>query len=128
MYFTSGRIKKCERCVDPTLAAELPKLVQHRMEIEAERKAELDVGWYPEPFRSTWKEIYAGFNIRRRLLFEATIADRRRTDLYMMQTTDIVNRVPEDELDIEIGMFTPKRVAAARSRLAELLEKERRSK
>jgi hypothetical protein len=115
MYFTSGRIKKCERCVDPNLAAGTPRLLQRRIEIAAEK----DVGWYPEPFRSTWREILAGFNPDQRLLFEVTLGNRRRTPLFMMQATDIVNRVPLTEIDIELGTYPASRVVAARKRLAE---------
>jgi hypothetical protein len=121
MYFTSARIKQCERCVDPALAAVIPMLIQRREEI---KEAE-DVGWYPEPFRSTWRDELAAFDVERRLLFEVVMGGRPRRSAFMMQATDIVMRVPDSELDIEFGQYDRKRIALARARLARQLESSR---
>ena len=58
-----------------------------------------------------------GFRGARRLLFEATMGGRRRTANFLMQATDIVARVPDAEIDIELGMFSAKRIGAAKVRL-----------
>jgi hypothetical protein len=117
MYFTSGRIKKCESCVDPNRSMEHIKLNTRREEIEKIRKKEEDKGWYAEPFRSEWRDHLASFSPIRMLLFE-TIMDRRprRAD-FMMQATDIVMRTPESEFDIEFGQFSRARIFRAKKRL-----------
>lgn len=118
MYFTSGRIKKCLRCVDPRRATVAPNYLPRKIEVT-------DEGWYPEAFRTTWHEILANFTVEQRLLFEVVIADRRRTEVFLMQSTDIVNRVPQNEIDIELGTYSKARIIAARGRLARQLESER---
>jgi hypothetical protein len=54
-----------------------------------------------------------GFCGARRLLFEATMGGRRRTTNFLMQATDIVARVPDGEIGLELGTFSAKRIAAA---------------
>ena len=67
----------------------------------------------PAGVQATWRETMDGFRGARRLLFEATMGGRRRTANFLMQATDIVARVPDGEIDIELGSFSAARIRAA---------------
>ena len=91
------------------------------------RKAEEDVGWYPEPFRCNWRKDLDSFkNVEvRQLLFETIMDGKDRTPLNMIQATDIVNRVPLLEMDIEFGTFSPNRIRRAIKTLGDVSEETR---
>jgi hypothetical protein len=98
-------------CVDPNHAAAAPRLVARKVEKAVERHA---AGWYPPEFRATWRETMEGFRGARRLLFEVTMGCRRRTANFLMQATDIVARVPDGEIGLELGTFSAGRIGTAR--------------
>jgi hypothetical protein len=116
MYFTSGRIKKCEMCVDQN-KADTSNLIQRRYEIEEIRKKEEDKGWYPEPFRSEFRQHLAAFNPIQQLLFETIMDKRPRRNDFLMQAVDIVVRTTEKDMDIEFGTYGKARIERARRRL-----------
>lgn len=114
--FQSGRIRKCQTCVNPAMVASQMKLNARREELRNQ--------FYSDSFRATWRAKLAKFDPMRMLLFETIMGRELRSSRMSlcgaleMQAADIVLRTPEDEIDIEIGSFGQRRIGAAMDRLA----------
>jgi hypothetical protein len=108
-YFTTGRIRKCESCINPHFVPQIQLMNASR--------AELRNQFYPEAFKKSWREKFAAFDSEQMLLFETIMDRRRRCPAMMMQAVDLVIRASGD-IEYELDTFSDARVERARERLA----------
>lgn len=119
--FTSGRIKKCNKCVSPVFRERQRRLVA----TNKQRQRDLGPPWYSDEFRRTWRDILAAFTPAQVLLFD-TIMDGRTRWQWQMQAVDWVRRT--HDIELELFYLGRERVLRNMTRAAEAHREKKRKR
>ena len=117
--FTSGRIRKCESCINPTYRKRQKQLVKQNRRVKSEKLRELGPPFITTDsgFRANLDATIRSFSPRRRLLFEAILDGRDSIFEYRLQALEWALQIKESELEFELRQLTHSRIYRAAERL-----------